>query len=239
MSVLASAPARPTRSQRIRRSPLTHLVLAIVLVALVQAFLVKPFQVPSESMFPTLEAGDRLIASRIAYSVSDPGTGDVAVFARPDSWGQQPGRSTLRTALGWVGDIVGFGPSNQDALVKRIIGEPGSTVRCCSAQGHVEVDGEPLLEGYVVNDLPFTPGVNDCSSTPASPRCFAPITVPGDEYLALGDNRANSADSVAACRGIPTPSAECARFVPRANIVGKVVSVVWPFDRLRLLVAGG
>lgn len=238
MSVLASAPARPTRWQRIRRSPLTHLVLAMVLVALVQAFLLKPFQVPSESMSPTLEAGDRLVASRIAYSVSDPGTGDVAVFARPDSWGLQPDRGALRATLGWIGDIVGFGPSNQDALVKRVIGEPGSTVRCCSAQGHVEVDGEPLLEGYVVNDLPFTPGVNDCSSSPASPRCFGPVTVPPGEYLVLGDNRANSADSVIACRGIPSSDSDCARLVPRADMIGKVLSIVWPLDRLHLVTVG-
>ncbi|WP_323824206.1 S26 family signal peptidase, partial [Pseudomonas aeruginosa] len=48
----------------------TLAVLALVLLALVQGFVIKPFQVPSESMSPTLEAGDRLLASRIAYSVS-------------------------------------------------------------------------------------------------------------------------------------------------------------------------
>ena len=226
--------ARQTRAQRIRRSPFTHLVLAIVLLALVQGFVVKPFQVPSESMSPTLEAGDRLLASRIAYAVSDPGAGDIAVFSRPDTWGPRPERGALRIALGWVGDIIGFGPSNQDALVKRVIGGPGSTVRCCSAEGRVEVNGEPLSEGYVVSDLPFTPGVNDCSTTPASPRCFGPVTVPPDEYLVLGDNRANSADSVVACRGLSASGSECARFVPRADVIGKVVSIVWPLKRLQM-----
>lgn len=239
MTMSTPASTGPSRWRRLRRSPLTHLLLALVLLALVQGFLVKPFQVPSESMAPTLETGDRLLASRIAYAVSAPGAGDVAVFARPDDWAPRPDRGALRTAVGWVGDIVGFGPSNQDALVKRIIGEPGTTVRCCSDTGQVEVNGVPLTEGYVVDDLPFTPGANDCSTSPASARCFGPITVPADEYLVLGDNRANSADSVIACRGASLPSVDCARFVPRADIIGKVITIVWPFDRIRLLTDGG
>ncbi|MBT9606336.1 signal peptidase I [Microbacterium sp.] len=239
MTSSADTTAPPTRWRRVRRSPLTHLALALLLLALVQGFVIKPFQVPSESMSPTLETGDRILASRIAYSVSAPGAGDIAVFSRPESWGPTAERSPLRIAVGWVGDIVGFGPSNHDALVKRIVGEPGSTVRCCTDQGAVEVNGIPLAEEYVVNDLPFTPGVSDCTTTPLSPRCFGPITVPADEFLVMGDNRANSADSVIACRGIPSASAGCARFVPRGDMLGKVVSIVWPLDRLRLFSDGG
>ena len=233
------ASARASRWRRIRRSPLAHLAAAILLLALIQGFVIKPFQVPSGSMSPTLEAGDRILASRAAYGVSEPGRGDVAVFARPPDWGPQAERSALRTAVGWVGDLVGFGPSNQDALVKRIIGEPGSTVRCCSAQGQVEVDGSALVEGYVVRDLPFTPGVNDCTTSPASARCFGAITVPAGHYLVLGDNRANSSDSVIACRGSTAVSTGCARFVPREDLIGKVVTIVWPLERVRLLTDDG
>ncbi|WP_431796135.1 signal peptidase I [Microbacterium enclense] len=239
MSAPAAGAARRTRWQRVRRSPLTHLALAIVVLALVQGFVVKAFQVPSESMAPTLETGDRIVASRIAYTVAAPGQGDVAVFARPDTWGPRPDRGALRTAIGWVGDVVGFGPSNQDALVKRILGEPGSTVRCCSDEGQVEVNGVAVTEDYVVNDLPFTPGVNDCSTTPASVRCFGPVVVPDDSYLVLGDNRANSADSVVACRGVAAPSPSCARFVSRSDVIGKVVATIWPIDRARVFVADG
>lgn len=238
MSGAGGTPTRPSRWRSVRRSPLTHLALAIVILALVQGFVIKPFQVPSESMSPTLEVGDRILASRIAYDLSSPGQGDVVVFARPDSWGPRPERGALRTAVGWIGDIVGFGPSNQDALVKRIIGEPGTTVRCCSTQGHVEVNGVALTEDYVVNDLPFVPGENDCSSTPQSSRCFGPVAVPADHYLVLGDNRANSADSVIQCRGNPTASADCARFVGRGDVIGKVVGTVWPPDRARLFTTG-
>jgi len=219
-----------SRLQRIRRSPLTHLVLALVVIALVQLFFVKPFLVPSESMSPTLETGDRILASRIAYTVASPGEGDVAVFSRPATWEAQSPASPLRVAVGWVGDLVGFGPSNLDALVKRVIGEPGTTVRCCTAEGKVTVDDAPLDESYVVNDLPFVPGELDCDTVPASSRCFGPIVVPDGQYLVLGDNRANSADSVIGCRGAP-PSPTCARFVPRDKMLGKVFSIVWPLDR--------
>ncbi len=225
----APAPAR-SRLRRIRRSPLTHLALAVVALALIQLFLVKPFQVPSESMSPTLETGDRILTSRIAYTVSSPGEGDVAVFSRPDTWEARSEPSPLRVAVGWVGDLVGFGPSNLDALVKRVIGEPGTTVQCCTADGDVTVDDVPLVEGYVVNDLPFTPGQLDCATVPASSRCFGPVTVPDGQYLVLGDNRANSADSVIGCRGAPA-STTCARFVPRDKMLGKVFAIVWPLDR--------
>ncbi|WP_083285738.1 signal peptidase I [Microbacterium sp. BH-3-3-3] len=197
---MSTAPSRPTRSrwQRIRRSPLTHVAMALIALALVQLLLVKPFQVPSESMSPTVETGDRILANRLAMSVSDPVRGDIIVFPRPDTWKTDAREAgPFRVAAGWVGDIVGFGPSNLDALVKRVIGEPGTTVRCCSADGRVEVDGAALDEGDVRNDPPFSPGQLDCASVPASQRCFGSVTVPDGSYLVLGDNRANSADSVA------------------------------------------
>ncbi len=222
-----------TRSgwRRVRRSPITHVIAAFVVLALVQLFFVKPFQVPSESMSPTLETGDRILADRISLSFSDPAEGDVVVFSRPGTWKTDAApRGALRTAVGWAGDLVGFGPSNLDALVKRVVGAPGSTVRCCSAQGAVEVDGVALDESYVRNDAPFVPGQLDCESLPASTRCFGPITVPAGEYLVMGDNRSNSADSVVGCRGAPV-SADCARFVPRSDMIGEVRVILWPLDR--------
>ena len=227
-----SPPApRPRGWRRVRRSPVTHIIAAFVVLALVQLFLVKPFQVPSESMSPTLETGDRILADRISLVASDPAQGDVVVFSRPDTWATDAApRGALRTAVGWVGDLVGFGPSNLDALVKRVVGTPGSTVQCCSAQGQVEVDGVALDEGYVRNDLPFVAGQLDCDTVPASARCFGPISVPVGEYLVMGDNRANSADSVVGGRGAPA-STDCARFVTRGDVIGEVRAIVWPLDR--------
>lgn len=235
MSEHSPTRGRPRRWLGIRRSPITHLALALLVLAIAQAFVVKPFRIPSESMSPTLETGDRILVSRTAYIGSDPAVGDVVVFSRPRGWDATPERDPVRTAVGWVGDVLGFGPSNEDALVKRIIGGPSSSVRCCSADGHVEVDGMPLAEDYVLKDLPFTPGVNDCNTSPVSPRCFGPIAVPADSYLVLGDNRQNSSDSVIFCRGASSPPASCARFIRRSDIVGKVVMKVWPPTRFGVM----
>ena len=57
--------------------------VAIGLALLIQAFLVKPYRIPSESMEPTLDVGQRVLVSRVNYKVSDPDRGDVVVFHPP------------------------------------------------------------------------------------------------------------------------------------------------------------
>lgn len=231
----ADAAATP-RWRRITRSPWAHLLAAIIVVALFQSFVLKLYQVPSESMEQTLQVGDRMLVNRLAYVAGEPSTHEIIVFNRPESWGENEPRSALREAAGWVGDLVGFGPSNKEALVKRVIGLPGQRVECCDAEGRVTVDGEPLDESYVSNDLPFEPGALDCDSTPVSQRCFDELTVPAASYLVLGDHRSNSSDSVIACRG--GGAGDCARFVPESDVVGPVFTLVFPFDRAFRPLAG-
>jgi len=220
------------RWRRIASHPLTHLLAALVVIALLQTFVVKLYQVPSGSMEQTLRPGDRILANRLAYVAAEPHVGDVVVFARPDGWDATPREDPgiLRSIVGFFGDLVGFGPSNESTLVKRIVAVAGQTVQCCDAEGRIERDGDPVDEPYLGSDLAFDPGVLDCASTPASSRCFAPITVPDGSYLVLGDNRAASSDSLSACRGGGDPTT-CARFVPRSDIVGQVFQVLWPLSR--------
>ncbi|MDF1487346.1 signal peptidase I [Tessaracoccus caeni] len=210
-----------------------HLLAALLVVALVQAFFVKIYQVPSVSMENTLLPGDRLLVNRLAYTSEDPQVGDIVVFERPDEWrGDAPQRGTLRTVVGWFGDIFGFGPSNSDALVKRVIAGPGDTVSCCSTEGSLERNGQPIEEDYLGSDLPFEPGILDCEDGERSQRCFAPLTIPDDNYLMLGDNRANSSDGISLCRGGEADdSSGCARLVSREDIVGEVFFVVLPLSR--------
>ena len=206
---------------------LTEVVIALVAVALVQSFLVKPFGVPSQSMEQTLHIGDRILVNRVDSDVT---RGDVVVFGHGDTWQEQelpPADNLVVRAFRAVGDVTGIGPSNTAYTVKRIIGLPGEKVACCSADGRVTVDGQPLDEPYVYEDLPFTAGTLDCSSSPRSTRCFPEITVPSDNFLVLGDHRSQSADSVIGCRGA-TEGPECARFVPGNRVVGPVVVRFWP-----------
>jgi signal peptidase I len=212
----------------------TEVIIALVAVALVQAFLVKPFGVPSQSMEQTLHIGDRILVNRLD---ADFARGDVVVFGHGNTWQEAklpPSNNVLMVALRAFGDLTGIGPSNRSYTVKRVIGLPGQKVACCSADGKVTVDGTPLDEPYVYQDLDFTPGTLDCSSSPRSTRCFPEITVPGDNLLVLGDHRSESADSVIGCRGA-TEGPECARFVPQNRVVGPVVLRFWPLGDIGAL----
>ena len=226
---MTAAPASGgATTRRRRRLPMfTEVLIALVAVALVQAFLVKPFGVPSQSMEQTLNIGDRILVNRLDHDVA---RGDVVVFgtATPGRRSRSPRPTTSsRAHCAQVGDLTGIGPSNTAYTVKRVIGLPGTTVACCSTDGKVTVDGTPLDETYVYQDLPFTAGTLDCSSSPRSTRCFPEITVPEDNLLVLGDHRSESADSVIGCRGA-TDGPECARFVPQDRVVGPVVLRFWP-----------
>ncbi len=218
--------------RRITGSFWFHLVLAFVVAGLILSFVAKPYLVPSGSMESTLQPGDRVLVNRLAYVGADPTPGDVIVFDADDSWGVSTSASgnPLKDVLRWLGETTGFGPSGPHTLIKRIIAGPGQTVRCCTADGALIVDGEPLDEPYVFQDLPFGEGM-DCDSEPASRRCFDEVTVPADSYLVLGDHRSVSADSAIACRAPDAPSPGCWRWATRDQIVGRAVTILWPVTR--------
>ena len=234
-SVDLSAQKPSAKWRRVRSSPWFHLFLALALVSLMHGFIVKPYSVPSGSMEQTLEVGDRIYANRLAYLGDEPESGNIVVFSASEAWGERPQRSGLRWIAGAVGDVLGFGPSNQHALVKRVIGVPDDTVSCCSIDGAVEVNGEALEEPYIFDDYPFETGTLDCVSTTRSQRCFGPVTVGRDEFLMLGDHRSRSSDSIIACRRTTStadsPDSACARFAMRDDIVGKVFTRIWPLSR--------
>ncbi len=209
-----------------------HLAAAFVVTGLILSFVAKPYWVPSGSMETTLQPGDRVMVNRLAYVGASPGTGDVVVFDAGSTWDIEPGAAPdpIRGVLRWLGEVTGFGPSSAHTLIKRVIGTPGQTVECCTDDGRVMVDGAPLDEPYITNDFAFDEGELDCSSTPRSPRCFDAVEVPADSYLMLGDNRGNSSDSAAYCRG-DGAAADCWRWATREDMVGRAVVLFWPVTR--------
>ncbi|WP_291794375.1 signal peptidase I [Brevibacterium sp.] len=239
----ATAP-RPPLPRRIAGHPLTHLAAALLVLGLVQAFLVKQFQVPSGSMEQTLQVGDRILVNRLAYAApwadGTPENGDVVVFhTQEDLWPSNtpaPEASLTHSAKQLVkrvaGDWLGIGPGTKHMLVKRVIGTPGQTVECCDAEGRLLVDGQPLDEPYVFDDLPFEAGRMDCETEARSQRCFAPVTVPEDRLLMLGDHRGNSSDGITQCRSAAAePAGDCVRWVRTEDVTGEAFSIIWPLGR--------
>ena len=215
-SSATAAAERPGPRLPFWASVLLNVVIALTVVAVVQAFWVKVYSVPSGSMEETLQVGDRILVNRTAYPDGMAESQDVVVFAANEDWAMDMGpEGAVENAVRTFGDVTGIGRSHEQALVKRVVGTAGQTVECCSAEGAVLVDGQPLDEPYIHRDLPFVPGQLDCETEMLSARCFGPVTVPERSMLVLGDHRSNSADSVYQCRGLTPEQAgeDCARFV--------------------------
>lgn len=81
-----TTPPRKNRSTTSRiLEPIVIVFGAVLIALLVQAYLVKPFQIPSESMLPTIEIGDRILVNRLAYRYGDVQRGDIIVFKAPEN----------------------------------------------------------------------------------------------------------------------------------------------------------
>jgi signal peptidase I len=185
--------------------------LAIGLALLIQAFVVKPYQIPSESMKPTLAVGQRVLVNRVSYHFSDPHIGDIVVFHPPagaengKECGDPHSGSGTRKACGRST------PEESDTnFIKRIVAEPGD--RLSIHNGHPVVDGVEAEEDFI----------KPCRGQDG---CDFPqeITIPPDQYFMMGDNRGSSDDS---------------RFwgpVPRKWIIGKAFFTYWPPDRIGIL----
>jgi signal peptidase I len=166
--------------------------------------------VPSGSMKPTILEGDRILVNRIIYDLRVPFTAMVLLH-RSD-----PAR----------GDIIVFDSKASDKrLVKRCVGMPGDTLEI--RDNHLIINGEEILyedlaeADYSLDRKEFLLGrEHDIRIRKNGSRVsdFGPIEVPPGEYLALGDNRDDSADS------------RYIGFVPRAEIIGRSRTVVASLD---------
>jgi signal peptidase I len=190
-------------------------LVVIVAVALglalgIQAFLVKPYRIPSPSMVPTLTPGQRVLVNRIGNDFGDPAIGDVTVF-HPPTGAVAPDGPTCA-----VGHPSGSPCPKETAdkattnFIKRVVAGPGDVVAI--RDGHVVLNGKEQKEPFI---MPC--GGGDGCNLPT------PITIPAKHYFMMGDNRGASDDS---------------RFwgpVPRDWIVGNAFATYWPPKRIGLL----
>lgn len=185
-------------------------VLLIVLV--VRSFLAEPYQIPSESMLPTLEVGDFILVNKYAYGlrlpvlgtkivdIGEPQRGDVMVFIPP----HDP-RYFIKRVIGLPGDVI-----RHENNVLYINGVRAKYDYVQQMQADIPLASRPILIREYLETLddrphrtyryPFTEPAREWK-------------VPEGSYFMMGDNRGRSEDSRAW------------GFVPESNIVGKAVAI--------------
>lgn len=197
------------------------IVVALIISALIRSFLMQLYVIPSASMENTLQIGDRGAVIKAA----DFHRGDVVVFKDPGNW---LGNETSGTSnpVRQVAEFLGVAPSSAtDHLVKRVIGMPGDHVACCTAQGQITVNGQPLDEAsylYSVNGVSVHP--SDLSFD---------VVVPAGHIFVLGDHRNDSRDSrYHLCDAVESGEvAGSGGFVPISDVTGPMVGIFMPFNR--------
>ncbi len=183
--------------------------IAVGLALLIQAFIVKPYRIPSGSMEPTLNINQRVLANRL---ISHPSIGDVVVFHPPV--GAEEGQGFCGDPQQGAGHAQACGkPTPKESsttFIKRVVAGPGDRIEV--KNGHVIRNGVPEKDSYI----------NSCGG---APECdfTKPIVVPAGDYFMMGDNRGESDDS---------------RYwgpVPDKWIIGVAFFTYWPPDRIGFL----
>jgi signal peptidase I len=172
-----------TKQKSKRRNSLVELVMivgvALGLALAIQALLVKPFRIPSESMVPTLEINQRVLVDRVSKRFSEPDRGDIVVF-KPPQGADQNACGVQHSAQSACPRPT---PERSDTnFIKRVVGMPGD--RLSIRGGRVYLNGRAQREPYARPDS-------------ACGICNLPreITIPKGYYFMMGDNRGESADS--------------------------------------------
>jgi signal peptidase I len=197
----------------------THSIVELVVIIAValglafgiQAFIIKPYRIPSGSMEPTLSIGQRVLVDRIGMQFSKPHVGEIAVFHPPKDATQQVCGPTPHVIR--IGGPACSEPEPEKSsvnFIKRIVAGPGDVISI--VEGHVIRNGVREKDSYI----------RQCGSN-ADCNFPTPIKIPADHWFMMGDNRGESDDS---------------RFwgpVPTGWIIGGAFATYWPPDRIGIL----
>jgi signal peptidase I len=189
------------------------IAVALGLALLIQAFVIKPYRIPSGSMEPTLRIGQRVLVNRVGVAFSSLHIGDIVVFHPPSNYtscaNQAQGEVASGADAAQACDVAQVKDSTT-TFIKRLVGLPGDHLQI--RNGQVIRNGVPEPDKFTV----------PCQNL-AGCNFPATIVVPRGEYYMMGDNRPDSEDS---------------RYwgpVRRNWIIGKAFFTYWPPDRLGFL----
>jgi signal peptidase I len=194
-------------------------ILMLLIISSLRSALADWNDVPTGSMKPTIEEGDRVVVNKLAYDLKIPFTMiEVAKWSDPKH-----------------GDIVVlFSPADGVRLVKRVVGLPGDRIEMRDNQ--LFVNGKAAVwkpvgqreddeqgTSFVVEETMYGK-THDVMFTPQIPamRSYGPLVVPPGRYFVMGDNRDNSNDS------------RYIGMIERRRIVGKAMAVAFSLDRTHL-----
>jgi signal peptidase I len=187
------------------------IVIAVLLALGIQAFLVKPYKIPSGSMEPTLIPGQRVLVNRIGMSINGPHIGEVVVFHPPQGAREQKcGPTRYIVTPGGAACDQTYPEAASENFIKRVIAGPGDTLSI--REGHAYLNGKREQDSYIR----ACGGVSECNFP-------TPIKIPPGHWFMMGDNRGESDDS---------------RFwgpVPTGWIIGGAFFTYWPPDRIGFL----
>jgi signal peptidase I len=186
-------------------------LVAICLALAIQAFIVKPYRIPSGSMEPTLKVGQRVLVNRVGMHFGGPHVGEIVVFHPPKDAEQQIcGPAPHMVSPGGAACSAPEPEASSVNFIKRIVAGPGDTLYI--KEGHAYRNGKRESDPYI-NPCG---GGSECSFP-------TPIKIPAGHWFMMGDNRGESDDS---------------RFwgpIPTGWIIGGAFATYWPPDRIGFL----
>ena len=157
-----SVAAEKDKRKRSLNSALEFVLIVVVALGLalaIQAWVVKPFRIPSGSMEPTLHIGQRVLVDRVTGHFGDPGGGDIVVF-HPPKGSESNGEKCGVPRPSNEACPVGTKARADTNFIKRVVAVPGDRLKIMD--NHAYVNGKRQADGFA-NLTPCKPTEPACS----------------------------------------------------------------------------
>ena len=220
-STLAESAQQPKTGSTAPKSLRASIVELVVIVAValglalgIQAWIIKPFRIPSGSMEPTLQIGQRVLVDRIGTNFGEPHVGDIEVFHPPsNAKAEKCGPSSYFVTYGGAPCDETYPTHASEYFIKRVVAGPGDELYVKEGRAYLKTPGKTGFTREHDSYIKECGGKQECNF-------LRPIRIPAGHWFMMGDNRGGSDDS---------------RFwgpIPTGWIVGEAIATYWPPDRI-------